>query len=279
MAGLHDALRGSSARITDLPASRLRRVRYGDATVAIDSDDDVAIVLNLTEAHRAWVSSEGRSIAARPQVGAVTIVPPGRPLMLSLQGTATVLLLQLSRAEIGNGADECDVNLKHNALEPRVAFLDPVLAYWLYTAGSGLVLQDEALRMIAGRLVETHRERAGPAPLLHGGLSPARLRRVQERVDAGLAGRVPLADLASEAGLSLFHFVREFGRTTGMPPHRYVLQRRLGRAIALLAKADLPVTMVAAATGFSDAGHLARHLRRTTGMAPEAFRSRILVQQ
>jgi len=280
MAGLYDVLCDSGAGITLLQASRIRRVRHGDTTIAFDSDDEVGLALNLTEAHHARSFAEGRFTAAQPRVGAVTILPPGRPTTLLLDGTATVLFLQLPWVELCDGAIEYGLDLARIELQPRLAFLDPVLAHWLYAASSGVEDEGEALRMIVERLLQAHAGRVSRAGSMRcGGLSPVRLRRVQNHIEAELDQPVTLADLAVEAGVSVFHFAREFRRTTGMPPHRYILQRRLGRAITLLADAHLSVAAVAAAAGFSDASHLARHLRHAAGMTPDAFRSKILLRK
>ena len=278
MAGLYDVLSGSGAGITPLQASRINRVTYGDTTIAIDSAADVGLVLNLTEVHHARSFAEGRFTAAQPRVGAATIFPPGRPTRLLLDGTATVLVLQLPWTELCDGAREHGLDPARIDLRPCLAFLDPVLAHWLYAAAGGAEDEGEALRMIVERLLQAHAGQVvRSGPVRRGGLSPVRLRRVQERIEAELDRPISLADLAVEAGVSMFHFAREFRRTTGLPPHRYILQRRLGRAIALLADARLSVAAVAATAGFSDASHLARHLRHAAGMAPDAFRSRILL--
>ena len=76
--------------------------------------------------------------------------------------------------------------------------------------------------------------------------------------------------------MSPFHFAREFARVTGLAPHRYVVRRRLDRAILLLGRRDLTVEDVARRTGFTDASHLARHMCRATGATPRAFRARVL---
>ena len=278
MAGLYDVLHGSGAGITPLQASRIRRVKYGDTTVAVDSTTDVGLVLNLTEAHHARSFAEGRWTAAQPRVGAVTILPPGRPTRLLLDGMATVLVLQLSWVELCDAVKDHGLDPARTELQPRLAFLDPVLAHWLYAAAGGVEDESEALQVIVERLFEAHAGRGSRSgPMRRGGLSPVRLRRVQDRIEAELDRPIALADLAMEAGVSMFHFAREFRHTIGLPPHRYILQRRLGRAIALLADARLSVATVAAAAGFSDASHLARHLRHAAGMAPDAFRSKILL--
>src|SRR6185436_13840162 len=72
--------------------------------------------------------------------------------------------------------------------------------------------------------------------------------------------------------LSTHHFARAFHQSVGMPPHSYVLSRRLERAEHMLRETQLPLSEIAAATGFSDQSHLARHFRRRTGMSPRLAR-------
>ena len=281
MAGLYETLRASPAAITELQTPRIHRVEHGNATIALDSPDEVSLVLNLSEAHRATRWANRRRTVASPQVGAVTVVPPGSPAKFQLEGVASVLTLRLSWAELSTGDAEghspnpCGVELL-----PRLAFPDPVLARWFYGAAGGVEDEQEALGAIVERLLRTHMSR--PVRRSHarsGGLPAARLQRVKDLVEADLGQPLALADLAAAAGMSVFHFAREFRRETGLPPHRYVLQRRLGRAVALLSDPTLPVADIAAAAGFSHASHLARHLRRAAGLAPDAFRQGILLRR
>ena len=98
---------------------------------------------------------------------------------------------------------------------------------------------------------------------------PGLARLVRDRLDAG---PVVLDDLARELGTHPSHLVRVFGREYGLPPHRYVVGRRLDRARRLLL-AGVPVAEVAASTGFHDQSHLTRLFRRLLGTTPGAFRS------
>lgn len=161
-------------------------------------------------------------------------------------------------------------------MRPRIAHDDPVLASLLYVAAAAPDEEPEPIQPIVAQLLTAHGARSRPERPAAGGLPPARLRRVRDRIEASLEAPPSLDDLAKEAGLSPFHFTREFRRTTGLPPHRYVLRRQLDRATALLADRDMAVADVAAASGFAHASHLSRHLRRRTGLSPDAFRTRVL---
>src|SRR5258708_31768098 len=105
-----------------------------------------------------------------------------------------------------------------------------------------------------------------------GGLSPALARRICEYVESHLDQKISLDTLASMAGLSQHHFARAFRRSVGMPPHGYLLQRRLEHVEQLLRHTKLPLSEIALAVGYSDQSHLAQHFRRVTGVAPRLSR-------
>ena len=84
--------------------------------------------------------------------------------------------------------------------------------------------------------------------------------------------RPSLEALASELGTHPSHLVRVFRREYGLPPHRYVVTRRLDRARRLLLE-GMPIAEVAAVAGFHDQSHLTRHFRALLGTTPGAFRS------
>ena len=109
-------------------------------------------------------------------------------------------------------------------------------------------------------------------PQWKGGLTPRVLRRVQEYVDSHLSGDLKLEQLALSAGLSLHHFARAFKTSLGVPPHQFVLQRRLSLARDLLTSTDRPIGDIATAAGFSDQSHLARTFRKSFAVSPIAFR-------
>ncbi|XUW87614.1 AraC family transcriptional regulator [Burkholderia sp. M6-3] len=90
---------------------------------------------------------------------------------------------------------------------------------------------------------------------------------MKERLAGDLLEPVTLADVAQAAGLSPFHAARLFNRATGLPPHAWRNQIRLQRSLAPL-RAGVPVTDVAAASGFTDQSHFTRHFRRMFGVPP-----------
>jgi AraC-like DNA-binding protein len=110
-----------------------------------------------------------------------------------------------------------------------------------------------------------------PVPI-RGGLPPARAQKICEYINSNLDKNISLESLAAIAGLSMHHFARAFKQTIGMPPHCYVLQRRIEHAQQMLRNTQLPLSEIALSAGFSDQSHLARHFRRMTGTSPSVVR-------
>jgi AraC family transcriptional regulator len=105
-----------------------------------------------------------------------------------------------------------------------------------------------------------------------GGLAPWQVRRAKEILDANLDGRVTVEQIAKECGLSVAHFTRAFGESTGMPPHRWQIRRRVEVAKSLLLNEKLSLSEVAMACGFADQSHFTRVFTRDVGISPGAWR-------
>jgi AraC-like DNA-binding protein len=105
-----------------------------------------------------------------------------------------------------------------------------------------------------------------------GGLSPLLKNRICDFIEQHLGEKISLGALSSMAGLSPHHFARAFQQSMGMPPHRYLLRRRVEHVEQMLRETQLPLSQIALAAGFADQSHLARHFRRLTGMPPSLAR-------
>jgi len=101
-----------------------------------------------------------------------------------------------------------------------------------------------------------------------------RLLRAKDRMDAASHEAWPVERLASVSGVSEAHFARSFKQAFGVPPHRYLLTRRIERATALLRDTDLSITEIAFHTGWESLGTFGRTFRDITGESPSAIRAR-----
>lgn len=101
-----------------------------------------------------------------------------------------------------------------------------------------------------------------------------RLLRAKDRMDAASHEAWPVRRLARVSGVSEAHFARSFKEAFGVPPHRYLLTRRIERAMALLRDTDLSITEVAYEAGWRSLGTFGRTFRDVTGTSPSALRAR-----
>lgn len=114
-------------------------------------------------------------------------------------------------------------------------------------------------------------------PRVRGGQDPRLLRRLlraKDRMDAASHEEWPIERLARVSATSEAHFARSFKDAFGVPPHRYLLTRRIERARALLRDTDLPVTEIALQTGWNSLGTFGRIFRDITGESPGELRAR-----
>jgi len=105
-----------------------------------------------------------------------------------------------------------------------------------------------------------------------GGLAGWQLRRAIEVMEADLARAPSLHRLADEVGLSASHFCTAFRQSTGLPPHKFLLRRRVDQAKQLMTNRRLTLTEIALHSGFASSSQFATTFRRVAGMTPTAYR-------
>jgi len=115
--------------------------------------------------------------------------------------------------------------------------------------------------------------RSATAPLMvRGGLAPWQVRRAKEMLMAHLDGEITLEALAGECELSRSHFARAFRKTTGRPPHRWLVEQRIERAKGMLLNSDLPLAEIAGLCGFSGQSHFTKVFAAAVHMPPGEWR-------
>ena len=162
---------------------------------------------------------------------------------------------------------------------PIAEFSDPLVAQIAQTlaleVGNGPVdrLMVDALNTALAAQFAHRLARWQPPDPEARGLSPERLQRVFDYVEARLGEELTLAELADVACLSPCHFSRCFTRAVGAGPRRYVLRRRVERAREMIRRTDQPLAAIAHALGFADQSHFTNAFRRETGETPARFRA------
>src|SRR5262249_44329760 len=145
----------------------------------------------------------------------------------------------------------------------------------LISGGAGGPLAAESLaNVLAVHLIRHFLAPRRPERGRDGALPRGRLRAVAEYIEGHLDASRTLEQMAAVARLTPYHFARQFKAATGLPPHQYVIRRRVERAKQLLqAKTGLSLAEVAAHAGFSDQSQLCRHFKRLVGVTPGWFRT------
>src|ERR1700681_2773699 len=111
-----------------------------------------------------------------------------------------------------------------------------------------------------------------PPPLVSGGLAPWQLRLARDTINANLEEELSLEQIACECRLSVSHFARAFTRSTGISPHRWLMQRRVDVAKGLMLSTDTSLVEISLKCGFSDQSHFTKVFAEAAGERPGRWR-------
>lgn len=124
---------------------------------------------------------------------------------------------------------------------------------------------------LASRLISRHSS-LGIEPSKRRGLSKQQLMRVLEFIEENLERDLHLTELSCIAGVSLTQIKARFRESMSTSVYQHVIARRVERAKNLLSRNDLSIAEIAVACGFAHQSHMAKHLRRATGMSPRLMK-------
>jgi AraC family transcriptional regulator len=134
------------------------------------------------------------------------------------------------------------------------------------------LFMDHIAAALLAHMVQTYGGSAAAPLLVRGGLAPWQVRRAKEMLMANLDGELTLEELARECELSRSHFARAFRKTTGRPPHRWLVAQRIERAKDMLLNSASSLAGIAAACGFSDQSHFNKVFSAAVGTSPGEWR-------
>jgi AraC family transcriptional regulator len=228
---------------------------------------------------------EGVKRHVPPPAGSISLMPAGTPARVRSGGRWDHLHIFLEPGLVARAAAEVfDLDPARTIVPPLDGLDLPQLraAMWavdaeLTAGGAGGRLAAESLaNVLAVHLIRHVLAPRQPTRRRAGTLPRARLRAVVEYIEAHLDAGPTLEQMAAVARLSPNYFAWQFRRATGLPPHRYVLARRVERAEQLLQTGgDFSLAEVAAFAGFSDQSQFSRHFKRLVGVTPGQFRTRV----
>lgn len=218
----------------------------------------------------------GRRWDRHTHPGLVTVIPPETPVSWDIRGEVHSRSLHLGTRFFSAG---------ETPVRPALHFVcgvqDRLIAAAIETLEQEIRRPTQCGSLFADAVADTlalHllRQSQTPLPLTSsakGGLSRRALERSLELLESSIECGVSLQVLADGVGLSRAHFASAFRCSTGASPHRYLTQRRLRRARALLRESHLALSEVALRCGFSSQAHFCAAFRREVGLTPRQFRS------
>jgi AraC family transcriptional regulator len=229
------------------------------------------------------VRYDGVNRLVPPPAGSISVVPAGIPAMWRWSGCFDWVHIFVEPGLIARVAAEAfEIDPARLAVPPLDSLDLPQLRAAmgavdaeLTNGGPGGCLAAESLANVLAvhlirHLVAPRRPARGP----DGALPRGRLRTVVDYIEGHLDSGPTLAQIAAVARLSPYHFARQFKTTTGLPPHQYVIARRVERAKQFLQSGtDLSLAAVAARAGFSDQSQFSYHFKRIIGVTPGRFRA------
>jgi AraC family transcriptional regulator len=219
-------------------------------------------------------SETGKTITHRLGARDVLIIPTGQPHAVDWRNPADIVSLQLSERFIQRAT-----GLAHLRLPDALTIRDPFVSNSAAAIRSSA--DDDAINPAFAEAMATviaHRIRLGAGSNQHvherrraGELSPGQASRILDFLDSRLDESISLHDLAQQAGLTKWHFMRRFNTTYGTSPHSFITDRRMSRAKRLLLSSDLPIVQIALEVGMTHS-HFSRTFLKRVGVSPSEFR-------
>jgi len=217
-----------------------------------------------------------------PSAGSIFLVPAGIPVQARSSGFKDALHVYLEPGVVERVAAETfELDPAKVSIPPLYGLLHPPLRATMLAIRDELVVEEggdrlaiESLRnLLAVHLLRHASALPPPARRREGALPQRKLHTVIEYIEEHLNADLSLAQIAKAAHTSAFHFARQFKAATGMPPHQYVIARRVERAQQLLGESDdLALAEIATGVGFSDQSQFSTHFKRVVGVTPREFR-------
>ena len=264
--------------IVEQPDMELRRWKLPPATFKSDGLPMHHIAVQLSSGITLNQRIDGRVFNGWLPVRSSSVTPAGTSSSTTWDKHRESLVLSL-RPSLVNRLLEDDSGGRSIEFLPRITEADAFVADVVHlmarhatnTVKFGSLLLDGLTASLVAYLALNIR--ASEPAKRRGGLTRWQVQRVLDLIEGRLNEEVSLSTLAAETGLSERYFCTAFRHTIGVPPYRYLLERRIARAKALLqSDRALSITAIAMAVGFQTSAHFATTFRNLTGLTPSSYR-------
>jgi len=259
---------------------RLEHYQFRSGELPEHCHPEHTVLISLTDGCPAEMQTgSGLKIVGTQRRGSICVLPAGLSHKAHLGGPSDYLALYVDPSLINRAAAASRLSTRYEIVErysrgdPIIASIGSALLAELDSEGlSGRLYAESLANVLAVHLLRHYTTEGEQGPSSAGGLSPSKLRRITDYIAENFGTDISLTQLAQVAGMSSFHFSREFKKATGTTPHQYLIRFRVDQAKTLLADHDLPLVEVGLRAGFSHQSHFTRLFRRITGTTPHLYR-------
>lgn len=242
--------------------------------------NDYTVTMLVGSPLRTSMSCGGVSESRLQYPGTFDVFPAQSAISFLDAGSSLFVRVGLDPELVRETAQHMGIDVDRVAIAPRLTCRDAKIEHLMWALKSELEGEQPGGRIFAEslavalssqvlrRLEDAHVNR------LRSGLSQAELERVLGYVEEHLAFDLSLDDIAHVAGLGPSQLCALFRRSVGTTVHRYVVRRRVERAIELITHSRLPFSDIALQVGFANQSHMTLAMRRLTGTTPKRLRQR-----
>ncbi|MGC1607810.1 MAG: AraC family transcriptional regulator [Candidatus Acidiferrum sp.] len=212
--------------------------------------------------------------------GDLEIIPPNLGGIWEIKARDTALIIGLKLrllqdvvAESGGDPNKLQVTNRFQVRDPQIEHIGWALKAEMESGyPSGRLYLDALATGLAARIVRNHSSLARASRSTTTAIPGGKLKLVLGYIEDNLERDLGLSEIADLAGVSVSHFKVLFRKSVGLPPHQYVIRRRVERAAMQLREGKTPIGQIALANGFCHQSHLAMHVRRVLGVSPRQIR-------
>lgn len=215
--------------------------------------------------------------------GDISIMPMDVPASYHVEGIDHYLNIQLPTTFVRTvGAQAADLDVRRLDLVTEFRTRDPQLeqTLMLFRAelhkGGGWVSQLYVESLANILAIHLLRQYSTSKPQVvrdyRGGLGDRRLLQISDYIQAHLDQPIRLSGLAAIADMSQYHFSRLFKQSTGLSPHKYVINQRVEKAKKLLKESNLSLSDIALECGFNSQSHFGKSFRDLASITPSQYR-------
>lgn len=224
---------------------------------------------------------EGRTERLMNRPGIVSVLGPGPVPEMNVGGPSTSIFISLRPWMLAEGAgdllnvDGARLRNAYSVPDPHFFHIGMALSAEIEQGYPGGRLYGESLvTALMTHLLTGYSQRGPVLDLRQGGIGSRRLRLVLDYIEENLANDLSMAELGAVVAMSPCRFARLFKEAVGLPPHQFVLRKRVARARSMLEATTTPLSEISANLGFESQSHFTAVFHKLVGTTPAAYRQR-----